>query len=301
MDTMMSMAAPPVLQGSSGYYTWQRQLRIYVNEVNPMMWEEITGTALHLANVIDKCLCISLQTTARRAVNVLLQAIAPEIANMICEEQTTNEIWKYLKQHYSKDTIIQPYVPLAKLIHLVQVGSVNEFISNIERIANKRALMRHPINAGTKLGCLLSGNQPHLHLYTAAYKAQWESIALNKTNNATEAPNAELGLELERLFNTAVMGLRNYGESAQLKEREADDATLAACFNAVSGRVPSVMGPDAQEELESYEKRPCTGIVGSGKWRVLTEFIEIGRLEVLRQNLLELVGARSYSGVHWDQ
>ncbi|UTT95263.1 hypothetical protein NDA17_007354 [Ustilago hordei] len=45
MDTMMSMAAPPVLQGSSGYYTWQRQLRIYVNGVNPMMWEEITGTA----------------------------------------------------------------------------------------------------------------------------------------------------------------------------------------------------------------------------------------------------------------
>ncbi|SPC67022.1 uncharacterized protein UHOD_20584 [Ustilago sp. UG-2017b] len=232
MDTAMSMAAPPVLRGSSDYYTWRRQLRTYVNEVNPMMWEAITGVSLHPADVTDERLRISLQTTARRAVNVLLRAVAPEIANMIREDQIANEVWKYLERRYSKGTIIQPYVLLTELTHLIQVGSVNEFISNIERIANERALMGHPVDAGTKLGCLLRGVQPHLHPYTAAYEAQWESIALNKTSNATEASNAELEIELERLFDRAAMGLQYYEESAQLKEREVDNVTLAVRFTS---------------------------------------------------------------------
>ncbi|SAM81624.1 uncharacterized protein UBRO_20014 [Ustilago bromivora] len=208
----MSMAAPPVLRGCRDYYTWRRQFRIYVDGVNPMMWEAITGTALHPADVTDERLRISLQTTARRAVNILIRCVAPEIANVIREEQTANVIWKYLERHYSKGTIIQPYVLLSELVHLIQVGSVDEFISNIERTANERALMDHPIDAGTKLGCLIRGVQPHLHPYTAAYEAQWESIALNKTTNAAGASNAELELELERLFDTAAMGLRNYGK-----------------------------------------------------------------------------------------
>ncbi|SOV05213.1 uncharacterized protein UDID_17869 [Ustilago sp. UG-2017a] len=176
------------------------------------MWEAITGTALHPADVTDERLRLSLQTTARRAVNILLRCVAPEIANVIREEQTANEILKYLERRYSKGTIIQPYVLLSELVHLIQVGSVDEFISNIERIANERALMGRPVDAGTKHGCLLRGVQPHLHPYTAAYEAQWESIALNKTTNAAGASNAELELELERLFDTAAMGLRNYGK-----------------------------------------------------------------------------------------
>ncbi|KAJ1024501.1 hypothetical protein NDA13_004432 [Ustilago tritici] len=185
----MSMAAPPVLRGSSDYYTWRRQFRIYVDGVNPMMWEAITGTALHPADVTDERLRISLQTTARRAVNVLLRAVAPEISNMIREEQTANERYGNISSDVTP-----------------------KFFSNIERIANERALMGHPVDAGTKLGCLLRGVQPHLHPYTAAYEAQWESIALNKTTNAAGASNAELELELERLFDTAAMGLRNYGK-----------------------------------------------------------------------------------------
>ncbi|SPC61599.1 uncharacterized protein UHOD_11615 [Ustilago sp. UG-2017b] len=168
----MSMAAPPVLRGCRDYYTWRRQFRIYVDGVNPMMWEAITGTALHPADVTDERLRLSLQTTARRAVNILLRCVAPEIANVIREEQTANEILKYLERRYSKGTIIQPYVLLSELVHLIQIGSVDEFISNIERIANERALMGHPVDAGTKLGCLLRGVQPHLHPYTAAYEAQ---------------------------------------------------------------------------------------------------------------------------------
>ncbi|KAJ1572623.1 hypothetical protein NDA12_007604 [Ustilago hordei] len=54
----------------------------------------------------------------------------------------------------------------------------------------------------------------------------WESIALNKASNCTDASNAEL----DRLFDTAAMGLRNYEESAQLKEREVDNVTLVTCF-----------------------------------------------------------------------
>ncbi|SOV08247.1 uncharacterized protein UDID_11090 [Ustilago sp. UG-2017a] len=50
---------------------------------------------------------------------------------------------------------------------------------------------------------------------------------------------------------------------------------------ALAGLDRGVMGPDVQEELKSYEERPCAGIVGLGKWRVLTEFIKIGRFEVL--------------------
>lgn len=208
----MSMAALPVLRGSRDYYTWRRQFRIYVDGVNPMMWEAITGTALHPADVTDERLRISLQTTARRAVNIILRCVAPEIANVIREEQTANEIWKFLERRYSKGTIIQPYVLLSELVHLIQVGSVDDFIFNIERIAKERALMGHPVDAGTKLGCLLRGVQPHLRPYTAAYEAQWESIALNKTTNAAGGSNAELELELERLFDTAAMGLRIYGK-----------------------------------------------------------------------------------------
>ncbi|SPC61984.1 uncharacterized protein UHOD_12174 [Ustilago sp. UG-2017b] len=224
MDTSMSMSMPPVLRGSSDYYTWRRQLRIYVDGVNPMMWEAVTGTSIHPTDETDERLHISLQTTARRAVNVLLRAVAPEIAVVIEEEQTANEIWKscsvfvddddsfeykfelrgsaylplacYLEQRYSKGTIIQPYVLLSNLTHLVQVGSVNEFISNIEHIANERALMGHPIDAGTKLGCLLRGVQPHLRPYTAAYEAQWESLTLSKTAKVTGAPSADFELQL---------------------------------------------------------------------------------------------------------
>ncbi|CCF49109.1 uncharacterized protein (N-terminal fragment), partial [Ustilago hordei] len=174
MDAVMSLSMPPVLQGSSDYYTWQRQLQIYIDGVNPMMWEAIMGISTHTANEMDEHLHISLQTTTRHAVNVLLQAIAPEITVIIEEEQTANQIWKYLEQCYSKGTIIQLYVLLTKLTHLVQVGSVNEFISNIKHIANERALMGHPINARMKLGCLLHSVQPHLHPYTVAYKAWWE-------------------------------------------------------------------------------------------------------------------------------
>lgn len=115
---------------------------------------------------------------------------------MIKEEQTTNEIWKYLKQCYSKGTIIQPYVLLTKLTHLVQVRSINKFISNIEHITNKRALMGHPINAGTKLGCLPRSVQPHLCPYTAAYEVQWESLTLSKTTKVAGAPNADFELQL---------------------------------------------------------------------------------------------------------
>ncbi|SAM72989.1 uncharacterized protein UBRO_20317 [Ustilago bromivora] len=122
MDTMMSMAAPPVLQGSSGYYSWQRQLRIYVNGANPMMWEEITGTAY------------------------------------FCEKCRNHILMLYLHGMYHKDELC-------------------------------------------------------------------------------------------------------------------------------------VIGPDAQEELESYEERPCAGIIGSGKQRVLTEFIEISSIEVLQQNSPESVQA----------
>lgn len=137
---------------------------------------------------------------------------------MICKDQTTNKIWKYLEQRYSKGTIIQLYILLTELTHLIQVGSINEFISNIEHIANKRAPMGHPVIAGMKLGCLLCGVQPHLHLYTSAYKAQWESIALSKASNPTKASSAELKLKLKHLFDTAAMGLCNYKESAHLKE-----------------------------------------------------------------------------------
>ncbi|SPO27974.1 related to Retrotransposon protein [Ustilago trichophora] len=231
MDATMQSASPPVLQGSSDYYTWRRQLRIYVDGVNPMMWEAITGVAMHPANVLDERLRMSLQTTARRAVNILLRAVAPEIANVIKEDQTAHEIWKYLEKRYSKGTIIQPYVLLSELVQLIQIGGVNEFISNIERIANERALMGHPVDAGTKLGCLLRGVQPHLHPYTAAYEAQWESISLSKAGGEPNPQSsADLKLELERLFDTAAMGLRNYKESAQLKEREVDTAALAVRF-----------------------------------------------------------------------
>ncbi|KAJ1038630.1 hypothetical protein NDA14_006506 [Ustilago hordei] len=131
---------------------------------------------------------------------------------MICEDQTANKIWKYLEWRYSK------------------VGSVNKVISNIEHIANKRAQMGHPVNSGMKLGCLLCGVQPHLHLYTAACKAQWESIALSKASNPTEASSAELKLKLKHLFNTAAMGLHNYKESAHLKEQEVNNVTLVTQF-----------------------------------------------------------------------
>ncbi|KAJ1572384.1 hypothetical protein NDA11_006654 [Ustilago hordei] len=125
---------------------------------------------------------------------------------MICEDQTANKIWKYLE------------------------WSVNKVISNIEHIANKRAQMGHPVNSGMKLGCLLCGVQPHLHLYTAACKAQWESIALSKASNPTEASSAELKLKLKHLFNTAAMGLHNYKESAHLKEQEVNNVTLVTQF-----------------------------------------------------------------------
>ncbi|CCF51030.1 hypothetical protein NDA11_003684 [Ustilago hordei] len=161
MDAAMSLSMPPMLRGSSDYYTWQRQLQIYVDGVNPMMWEVIT-----------------------------------EIAVVIEEEQTANQIWKYLEQHYSKGTIIQPYVLLTKLTHLVQVGSINEFISNIEHIANKRALMDHLIDAGMKLGCLLHGVQPHLCPYTMAYEAWWELLALSKATKSTGSSNADYELQL---------------------------------------------------------------------------------------------------------
>ena len=55
--------------------------------------------------------------------------------------------------------------------------------------------------------------------------------------------------------------------------------------------MPFVIGPDAQEELESYEESPGAGIVGLGKRRVLIEFIEIGSIEVLQHYLSELVQA----------
>ncbi|SOV07713.1 uncharacterized protein UDID_19395 [Ustilago sp. UG-2017a] len=209
MDTAMFMSMPPVLRGSSDYYTWRRQLQIYVDGVNPMMWEAITGTSIHPTDKMDECLRISLQTTARHAVNVLLRAVALEIAVMIEEEQTANEIWKYLERRYSKGTIIQQYVLLSNLTHLIQVGSVNEFISNIERIANEKALMGHPIDAGTKLSCLLRGIQPHLRPYTVAYEAQWESLALSKTTKVASAPSADFELQLGRLFEATTMGLRN--------------------------------------------------------------------------------------------
>jgi hypothetical protein len=54
-------------------------------------------------------------------------------------------VWKYLEKRYSKGTIIQAYVLLSELTHLTQVGGVNEFISDIERIANERRLMGHPM------------------------------------------------------------------------------------------------------------------------------------------------------------
>ncbi|KAJ1599930.1 hypothetical protein NDA14_005537 [Ustilago hordei] len=183
-----------------------------------------------MANKTDECLCISLQTTTRCAVNVLLQAIAPEIAIIIEEEQTANHIWKYLEQCYSKGTIIQPYVLLTKLIHLVQVGSVNEFFSNIEHIANERALMGHPIDTRMKLGCLLHSIQPHLRPYTTAYEAWWELLALSKTTKSARSSNADYELQLVQLFEATTMGLHNYEESVHLKEDETDSMTHIARF-----------------------------------------------------------------------
>lgn len=37
MDIKMSAGSPPVLRGSGDYYTWRRQLEIYVDGIDPIM------------------------------------------------------------------------------------------------------------------------------------------------------------------------------------------------------------------------------------------------------------------------
>lgn len=213
MDSSMANTALPVLQGSSNYHTWREHLRIYIHRVNPTMWEFITGTNTDPADVSDDRLRLVLRQTAGRAVNTLFRAVVPSIAIVIREDQTAHEIWMYLEKRYSKGTVIRPYMLLCELVQLVQIGGVDEFISNIKLIANESSLIGHPIDAGTKLGCLLRGVQPHLHPYTAAYEVQWESLALSKAGKSKGSFDSEYETDLERLFETASMGLRNYEES----------------------------------------------------------------------------------------
>ncbi len=231
--------SPPVLTGPTDYFNWRRQLRIYVDGVNPMMWTFIIEGESTIAKTTDERLRLQMQTAARRAVHVILRSVSPDIATALDENKTAHQLWAFLEQRYSHGTVIQPYVLLVELVNLTQVGGVNEFISNIERVANERALMGYPIDAATKLGCLIRGVKAHLHPYTAAYEAQWEAFGLQYR----EDPEA-LAVALGRLFDTAAMGLRNYETSAHLKDHSDMSRALAMVQR------PHPSGPYAQRPLQ---------------------------------------------------
>ena len=154
----------PILKGSTNYHSWQKCFKRYVEGINPIMWVHITDTAVPILSIKDKKLQQLHLTASRKAVTAILNAVAPDVAasNDDDEERSAHQIWKLLKDCYSKGMVIQPYILLPELVQLSQIGGVGEFISNIKHILTESSLMGKPIGPDIKLGCLLHSVQPHL-------------------------------------------------------------------------------------------------------------------------------------------
>ncbi|SAM83664.1 uncharacterized protein UBRO_20101 [Ustilago bromivora] len=214
------------------------------------MWDHITDTVVPISLIKDKKLQHLHLTASRKAVTTILDAIAPDVAASIDddEERSAHHIWKLLEDCYSKGMVIQPYILLTKLVQLSQIGGVGKFISNIECISTESSLMGKPIGPDIKLGCLLCGVQPHLQPYTAAYKAEWESTEKEDLDNKMQADEKSVETQLHCLFNRMSMNLCNHELSAQLKERELDTSTLIMALGQGMQRSQASRSPKSNQE-----------------------------------------------------